>query len=70
MLCVAGYLQRHGLTYGHLPVASSDEVKLDVNEDISGRARYHLVKAHGTSISFLNFAYSHNQNTFHSANGC
>jgi len=32
-------------------VSSPDEVSLDVNEDISGRARYHLVKAHGMCVT-------------------
>ncbi|XP_045158667.2 putative ferric-chelate reductase 1 homolog [Mercenaria mercenaria] len=41
-----GHLKRHGLTVGHLPAASPDEVDILVYGDISGRARYHLVKAH------------------------
>ncbi|KAL3869161.1 hypothetical protein ACJMK2_041872 [Sinanodonta woodiana] len=42
-----GHIKRHGLNVGHLPIASPYKVSLKSNEDVSGRARYHLVKAHG-----------------------
>ena len=38
---------RHGMEVGHLPVVSPDPVNFPSNDDISGRARYHKVKAHG-----------------------
>ncbi|XP_052775405.1 putative ferric-chelate reductase 1 [Mya arenaria] len=41
-----GNLLTHGINVGHLPVSSPNEVSLDVGADISGRARFHLVKAH------------------------
>lgn len=41
-----GNISRHGLTVGQLPVASPDKVDLLIMEDISGMARYHMVKAH------------------------
>ena len=37
----------HGMEVGHLPVSSPHEVDLKGFDDISGRADYHLVKAHG-----------------------
>lgn len=41
-----GYIKRHGLTVGHLPAVSPDEVDLLVYDNVSGQATYHLVKAH------------------------
>ncbi|KAL4236801.1 DOMON domain-containing protein frrs1L [Mactra antiquata] len=41
-----GFIKRHELTVGHLPASSPDEVDLLIYDNISGRARYHLVKAH------------------------
>ncbi|KAH3696496.1 hypothetical protein DPMN_083961 [Dreissena polymorpha] len=42
-----GNILPHDIVVGHLPLASPEEVSLDVGADITGRARYHLVKAHG-----------------------
>ncbi|KAH3696358.1 hypothetical protein DPMN_083822, partial [Dreissena polymorpha] len=41
-----GNILPHDIVVGHLPLASPEEVSLDVGADITGRARYHLVKAH------------------------
>lgn len=41
-----GHIRRHGLTVGHLPAVSPDEIDVLRPIDVSGRARYHLVKAH------------------------
>lgn len=41
-----GKILRHGMEVGHLPAASPDPVNLPGFDDITGRARYHLVKAH------------------------
>ncbi|WAR23065.1 FRRS1-like protein [Mya arenaria] len=46
LLMGRGNLLTHGINVGHLPVSSPNEVSLDVGADISGRARFHLVKAH------------------------
>ena len=46
-ICFSGQLRMHGMEVGHLPVSSPHEVDLKGFDDISGRADYHLVKAHG-----------------------
>lgn len=50
IIFITGIIKMHEITVGHLPAASPDEVDLMVYDNISGRARYHLVKAHGAFI--------------------
>lgn len=53
-----GNIMRHGMEVGHLPVVSPDPVNFPSNDDISGRARYHKVKAHACLmlVAFIFFA--------------
>ena len=56
--CILGHIRRHGLTVGHLPAVSPDEIDVLRPIDVSGRARYHLVKAHGMLIlNAMKFLY-------------
>ena len=51
--CVTGVLRRHGMGVNELPVASPVRVDFSLKQDVGGRARYPLVKAHGTDIFVL-----------------